>query len=381
MNVLIYGACNSISISVARYLYISGHHAILADTTRFARAFYSKYCRNKYVFKEPLYNREGFSSDLFNCIRREDVELVLPTSDKAMFSLASADRDVFKDVKVTFPIDIELIRYVADKKNIPAICSQAGIASIPTYVIDRNFRISEVEQVPPPYARKLSRGISGEGFKILSNLQEAEREINSVNAKGMAGKYLIQKYIEGAVYGAVGVYEDNVFRSFHSYRYIRRYPEPAGNPTICAVDYQDGVRDAMNRVLKCLRWKGFCQMDFVFDEKTKGPYLIDINPVHWYSVPNSFSKEFSCLSCYLDESRNNQPERSISAVHYTTIGLLRELQRVLSFWKHGEKDFSLARNYWNHLSKLKASDFYWDPLPVVLAPFLKLLHRTANDNI
>ena len=379
MKVLIYGAGNSIAIAIARYVRNNGHDPVLADTSRYARVFYSKYCRKKYVLKDPASDKEGFAGDLLNCIRREEVGLVVPTSDRALFSLLDADSGILKDVAVTFPIDRALMQYVTDKRNIPSLCLQAGIASVPPYPIDSDLKISEIGPAAP-YVLKLSRGISGEGFRRLGTLREAERAVRAIRDRGTEGEYLLQHYIKGAVYGAVAVFENNALKRYHSYRYIRRFPEPAGNPTLCAVDPQEGIQNAMSKVLKRLRWKGFCQMDFILEEKTMVPYLIDINPVHWYSVPHTFLKEFNLLSYYLEGRRDELTERSLPPGHYTTIGLLRELQRISHVWKKSARDLPQEDNYMKSILKIKPGDFYWDPLPVVLAPFLKLLKRIVGGN-
>lgn len=377
MNVLIYGAGNSIAISTAICLSKAGHNPILADTRRHVRGFYSRYCKGKYIFRGPDGDERGFASDLNDCLRKEKVELILPTYDDALFHLMGAKNSIPDDVQVTFPMDHEKIRYVMDKKNIPSTCSRAGIDAIPTYSITGNFDISSMERIVPPYVLKLGYGVSGKGFMKVNTLQELKKELSRIRREGMEDRYLLQKYISGAVYGAIGVFQDNALKCFSSYRYIRRYPPLAGNPTICAVDHKEGIRSAMSKVLATLQWEGFCQMDFIIEDNSGIPYLSDINPVHWYSVPNSLSERFNCLTHYIGREEGKKVLKGGKGDFYTTISAIREMQRIVTGreFRKGAPD---GIGYWSRLQGIQGSDFYWDPLPVVLAPLLKLLRYSEK---
>lgn len=376
MNVLIYGAGNRISLSIAMFLSKTGSHPILADTGKYARAFYSRYCKKKYVFRDPDNDGdvEGFISDLHNCIKQEGIKLILPTSDNALFHLISAKDSIPKDVKVLFPVDDEKIRYVMNKKNIPSICARSGINTIPTYLLDNDFRISDIEKIDPPYALKLEYGVSGNGFIKVDSLKKLEKELERIRDRGLEKKYLLQQYINGPVYGAGGIFENNTLKHFFSYKYIRRHPSLAGASTMCVVDFQDSIKTAMTQVLITLQWEGFCQMDFILEDKSRIPYLTDINPVHWYSVPDSLSEELNCLTYYINGGKEGEIKKNKKEGFYATISLTRELQRIATGGVF-RKSIPAGTSYWQCLRGLKYFDFYWDPLPVLLVPFLNIKKR------
>lgn len=373
MNVLIYGAGNRISLSIAMFLSKSGSNAILADTGKYARAFFSRYCKKKYVFRGPDNDggTEAFISDLHDCIKQEGIELIVPTSDNALFHLISAKDSIPKGVKVLFPLDYEKISYVMNKKNIPSICARSGIDTISTYLLDNDFRISDIEKIGPPYALKLEYGISGDGFIKVDSLKKLEKELGRIRDRGLGKRYLLQKYISGPVYGAGGIFENNTLKHFFSYKYIRRYPPLAGVSTICVVDFQDSIKTAMTKVLITLQWEGFCQMDFIVEDKSRIPYLTDINPVHWYSVPDSLSEELNCLAYYINGGKKGELKKNKQEGFYSTISLAGELQRIATGGVF-RKSIPAGITYWQCLQGLKYSDFYWDPLPLLLVPFLNI---------
>lgn len=369
MKVLVYGAGNWITISILRYLYKTGHTAVVADTGPYFRAFYSRFCKKKYIFRDPLKDEGAFIDDLNDCIDFEGIEFLIPASDRALLDLLSVNGEIPRKVKLPYFPDREKINYVMNKKNIPSLSLRAGINLIPTFPIDQNLSFTEIEKVSPPYALKLQYGISGAGFKKVDSFKRLKQEIEKIRGQGLEEKYIIQKYINGPVYGAGGVFQNNRLKYYFSYKYLRRFPSPAGASTLCELDFSSSVKCAMSEVLKVLKWNGFCHMDFVIEDETQKPYLMDINPVHWYSMPYSLSGNLNCLQFYLGGGKG---EDSVIDGLYVTLSMTREFERLLLdgiFFK-GTKT---GVDYWKSLRGLKRSDFFWDPLPVLLAPFLKLL--------
>ena len=127
----------------------------------------------------------------------------------------------------------------------------------------------------------------------------------------------------------------------------------------------------MSKALEALQWEGFCQMDFIVEDKSQIPYLTDINPVHWYTVPYSLSEELNCLTYYINEGKEGEIKKNKPGGLYATISLTRELQRIATGGIF-IKSIPAGITYWQCLRGLKYADFYWDPLPVLLVPFLNI---------
>jgi len=337
------------------------------------RAFYSRYCKKKYLFRDPCHNKEGFSDDLLNCIRQEGVGLILPTWDKGIFDLLGVKEIILGEVKILFPMNYEKVSYIMNKKNIPVISKMAGINVVPTWLVDENFSISDMAEISPPYAIKLEYGVSGEGFKKIGNLKELDREVEIIKSRGSEKKYIAQKFIGGPVFGVGGIVEKGELKRFYCYRYVKRYPPLAGNSTLRVVDFQNSLGETLCKVLKAIKWEGFCHMDFVICDEDQRPYLLDINPVHCYTVPDSASEALSCLSYYVDRKEAEESGRHDEKKMYATMSIIRECQRIMAGGLFGKGKPLNDIGYWHYIKALRFSDFYWDPLPLLLAPFLKLI--------
>lgn len=372
MNVLIYGASNAIAIGIARMLQGTGHIAVMADSENFSRAFFSRYCMKKYLVRDPLKDRAGFAADLARCIQDGAIELIVPTTDKALLDLVESKDVNLDNVMVTFPLDSKKVRTVFDKANLPELCRKAGVKTPVTVRVDNSFEITKIDGLNAPFAVKRSTGVAGEGFMRVEKRELLDQALTTARRKSPESDFLVQEYITGRVFGAGGVFDGQKLEHFYSYKFVRRYPGLCGTPTVCRQGSLDAIKTALEKVLTVLQWNGYCQMDFIVDEKSGQPYLIDINPVHWYSMPFSLSEELNCLSYYLGKDKQLPATKWYPDDPYTTFSFSRELQRILSGGIFGESRSCDSMGYWRNFKYLRCTDFYWDPLPILLAPILKL---------
>ena len=85
------------------------------------------------------------------------------------------------------------------------------------------------------------------------------------------------------------VMNHGVLKGHVVYRQLRDYPFSGGQATLrVSVDHPEAVAH-FERLLRELRWHGVCQADFLVDEKTGTPYLIDINPRFWGSLAQAIA--------------------------------------------------------------------------------------------
>lgn len=373
MNVLIYGASNAIAVVIARIVRDSGHIPVMADSEKYSRAFFSRYCMKKYLVRDPLKDRAGFADDLTCCIRNERITLVVPTTDEALLNLVELKEAIPGNVMVTFPREIDKIRYVFDKANLPELSEKAGVRTPATFRVGKGFEITKTGGLKAPFVLKRTIGVAGEGFRKVERQELLEQTLATLRKEFPESDFLIQEYIPGIVYGAGGVFDGEKIQHFYSYKFVRRHPGLCGSPTVCHQQHLESIKTALEKILAILQWNGYCQMDFIVDEKSWQPYLIDINPVHWYTMPFSSSFELSCLSYYLCADKQLQEEELYPAAPYSTFSFSRELQRILSGGLFDESSSCIKKGYRRYFNYIRYADFYWDLLPVVLAPILKLL--------
>lgn len=376
MNVLIYGASNVIAIGNARVLSRAGHRVILSGTSKLERAFFSIYCNRKYLFRNPLLDRTGFVADLVNCVEHEAIELIVPTTGQALLDLVAARDFLGDNVVVPFPLDDVKIKYVSNKENLPEICKTAGVRT-PTTCGDKDISGNKIQQqMVAPVVLKRATGQAGEGFFKIERLYQLGSVLAKAKQVFPGDEFLVQKFIEGKVYGAGAVFDGQKLHSFYSYEYVKRYPSGGGSPTVCRLSPSQSIRTAMEKVLVALEWQGYCHMDFIVDQSSHEPYLIDINPVHWYTIPFSSSEDLNCLFYFVGEEGQGSAGDSR---FYTTMCLTREFQRILVCGiRNGTATSSNGKSCCDYLAWLRKADFFFDPVPIVAVPILKLLRYACR---
>lgn len=368
MRVLVCGARNAIALTTATVLARAGHRAVLADSSRWSRAFWSRFCGTRRLLRSPAADPVGFAADLLAAIAEERIDLLVPTDDAALHALLAMVDRIPAGVGTTFPRDPALVRLVMDKANLPAICARAGVGTPRTVPVAADGGPEGYAGLSLPLLVKRRCGVAGEGLTVVERQEELVVTVQRLQRRYPGEGLLVQEYRPGAVFGSGGVCADGALRQYYGYRSLRRYPA-CGSPTLCLREEPERIRHAMERVLSAVGWQGFCQMDFILDSQSGEPLLTDINPVHWYTIPFSLAAGCNALLALLGpDGRMTEPDH---AAPYTTLGLLREVQRLACFGVEG----SFAGEYWGHFKTLQRNDFCWDPLPVLLAPLLRVLRR------
>jgi len=362
MNVLLHGAANVIAIGTARIFQRAGHRVIHAGYDPFSRAFFSRFCRIKKILPDPGIDRAAYAEALARLIEEEAIALIVPTSDRDLLDLVASEDFIPDNVALPFPRELAMIRKVMDKGELPAICRVADVLTPQTWSLDAGVVI------PPdtvkPLVVKRRRGIAGEGFSRVDDPTLFGEIVERTRRLYPGEELLVQERVDGKVFGAGGIFVNGQIERFSAYEIVARHPAGYGTPTICCFTKGDDLREAMARVLSTVQWSGYCQMDFIVCEKTGEPYLVDINSVHWYTMPFSADPGLNTLFYYLgaQERPANRP--------YTTLCLSRELQRRLG---------GGAGKGWPKY--LHRSDFYWDPAPIVFAPLLRRLRQRRHSGM
>ena len=97
-------------------------------------------------------------------------------------------------------------------------------------------------------------------------------------------RFFIQRKISGETHCVAMLFRSGEPRARVSYKQVREYPVSCGQATLRVSLRNEAAEEYLQRLLEELRWHGVCQADFIVDENTGVPYLIDVNPRFWGSV-------------------------------------------------------------------------------------------------
>jgi predicted ATP-grasp superfamily ATP-dependent carboligase len=74
-----------------------------------------------------------------------------------------------------------------------------------------------------------------------------------------------------------------------AYRQVRDFPARGGQATLRVSIRSPRAEEHLQALLEKIEWHGVCQADFVIEESTQTPYLIDMNPRLWGSLAQAIA--------------------------------------------------------------------------------------------
>lgn len=224
-----------------------------------------EYRRNEEVMRQVI-DREVLS-DLYDVafpMLEYSTKYVAQNADRFAdhIAVAAAPYDAFNrayDKQITFEC--------AMRNNIPCPYTRLGDQSIDDYVTHAHF----------PIIIKPRKGLGSIGFHKFENERAFRDAINT--AKIDVDDYVVQEFVPFKKRFSTYIFMDSngeVCSSLNA-EVLRWYPLDAGTSTLNrTVDNPEAIELAA-KLLRVLKWRGFADVNFMFDERTHTSKLLEIN--------------------------------------------------------------------------------------------------------
>lgn len=298
------------AIAIIRSLARQGWRTIAADSAGGSLGFRSRYSHQTMVYPSPVRDAQSFAEAIAQTVAREEVDLVIPTTDEAILPLSAA-RERFEGLcKVAMPDEESLVR-VTDKQATLALARELGVPTPVTFVAQTMGEARDVAHLLPwPVVLKAQRSRRLADGEVLptgrvgyaNNVQELTAEFQRLQGNGPV---LIQQYYAGSGQGVeLLAYQGRMLAAFQ-HRRLAEIPITGGASALresVALDPQ--LFDYSRRLVEALRWTGLLMVEFkvaperstpaVAADKQRRPptganqpaaVLMEINGRVWGSLP------------------------------------------------------------------------------------------------
>lgn len=276
------------SLAIIRSL---GKHDISVDAgedTRFATAFFSKYCSHHLVYPNAEKYQDIFVKFLIEHFKNNQYDMFFPVTNATVIPTVKHLRKFAKYVKV--PIASEKIMMKAmDKSQTIQIAKNCDVPIPETFSPKTIAEIdSIIEQLSFPIIVKPRIGYGARGVSLCNN----EDEVSDAYTRNLSlyGPSLIQEYIPAGG-DELGVYSlfnyDAEPRAVTVHRRIRSYPHSGGPSTLRETVLNPDLIDKSFKLLSELKWFGVSMVEYRVDPRDSIPKLMEINPRWWGSLPLS----------------------------------------------------------------------------------------------
>jgi predicted ATP-grasp superfamily ATP-dependent carboligase len=289
MSVIVTNAKNRIAYNVVRSLGRRGIELYTADFVSRSMSFASRYSKGHFVYPSPFSDPEGFVQRLIEEIHRLRADVLIPVFEETFLVAKHAER-ISKCVSLVLP-DYEKILIAHSKDKWAQIARKLDIP------IPRGCSIEELQtgavtakELRYPVLVKPKQGGGAWGIRQIDSSEELWNLLRGDNYDGMPwSRFFIQEKIQGQTHCVAMLMNYGKLRAKVAYRQLRDYPVTGGQATIRVSTRSYKAEAYLQQLLESLNWHGVCQADFVVDEKSKVPYLIDLNPRLWGSLAQAIA--------------------------------------------------------------------------------------------
>jgi predicted ATP-grasp superfamily ATP-dependent carboligase len=286
-TVLVIEANGKAALPIIESMGHAGIRVLCGAAIRYNSGFYSRFCRERYVYPSPKDCSDDFKQWLINFVRRKRVDMVFPVGHYGAFCVSEVQDVLCQHTRLVIPPhDTFLEAYAKIPTMRTAIAADVPIPES-WFPGDHPGGLEEaVSQIKSwPALIKPSIGVGARGItwchsekEILERFPEIESEHGEsylqdfVPPGGMQYKVdMLTDRDQGVMAGVV-------------YGKTRMYPPDGGSSVLNFSADRPDILEYARRMLVQLKWVGICDFDFVEDPRDGTVRLMEINP----RFPESF---------------------------------------------------------------------------------------------
>jgi len=285
-TVLITNGLSPKSLVCVRSLGKRGIYIIVSDCKKFAPTFFSKYCREHFLYPDPEKYPDDFVDTILNFLKRKKVDVILPMNSTETLLICKHKDKLSKYVKVPF-VNYENVMLVHDKKNLSEITTNLDIKVPTTHYIKNIQELSEkMLKISYPAVIKLRRSTGSRGIWYVNSQQELLTTYHKVvkNYSLLPEEYpIIQEYISGAGAGVSMLFDRGKMKAKFSHLRLREYPVSGGPSTLRISIQEEKMEKIARKLMETIGWHGVVMVEFKLT-KNGIPVLIEVNPRIWGSI-------------------------------------------------------------------------------------------------
>jgi len=286
-TVLVIESQGKAALPVIESMHRAGVRVACANASWYNSGFYSRGCRERYVYPSPRHKPEAFKSWLVNFLVRRRMETIFPVGHYGALAVSEIQDEIRKHTRLVL-VDAETFRIGYEK--IPTMKS-ALAAGVPIpdswFPADHSGGLDDV--LPHikrwPVLIKPSVGVGARGITWCHNADVVRREYPHIVAAH--GESYLQDFVPpGGMQHKVDMLVDADQRRLAQIVYgkARMYPPDGGSSVLNYSADRPDILDLAHRMLVAMKWIGFCDFDFVDDARDGVTRLMEINP----RFPESF---------------------------------------------------------------------------------------------
>jgi predicted ATP-grasp superfamily ATP-dependent carboligase len=342
LKILILDGNENHAVACVRSLAQAGHEIFVGADTSWSKAGWSRYCKSSFVYPAPQEDSEIFVQHLAEQVRRLQIHLVLPMTERTTLPLSRYREAIFAaGAQMVLPAHETVLR-AFDKRETTRIAESLGIATPQTFLIEDKAQAAEVAtkiSFPAVLKPRSSEEVSNAGKVFATGRPIYARNSNEfINAydeiSGRCSAVLAQEFIEGSGAGYFALMCEGQLRAEFAHKRIRDvYPTGSGSALRESAIPAPDVRQAALAILQALKWHGVAMVEFRL-RRDGQPVFLEVNGRFWNSLPLAVyaGADFPKLLAEMAEYKDVKSSFSYQA-GVRCRWLLGDFRHVIEVWK------------------------------------------------
>ena len=288
MKILVTDGDNRAALAITRSLGRE-HEIIVGAQHRRSLASVSRWCRDSFVYPDPVRDPDGFLATLRAEVRRRHIDVLLPVADVTTIPIAE-HQDEFKPCRIPIAA-AATVKRAADKVEIMALAASLGVPCPAGIAVgNREEALARAIEVGFPLVMKPGRSrvrIDGQwrstSVRYASDTAELEQILGDLHPAMFP--VLLQERIQGPGVGLFLCCDRGRPVAAFCHQRLREKP-PSGGVSVLreSIAVDERARDYAQRLLGELRWQGIAMVEFKRDARDGTPKLMEINGRFWGSL-------------------------------------------------------------------------------------------------
>ncbi len=279
MKVLVTGLFEPAAVLAIRRLGELGHTVAAAEGHHLAYAAYSKYVSRRIWVPNMRHHPDAYAEAVLRELETGHYDAYFPNYEEIILLSRFRDR-IFAAAK-TAMVDTQTLLALHDKTRLDHLARELGVDT-PTTFAPRNMAEARerIASVQLPVVIKMRQTSGAAGFRRVETREDLEKQyMDVVRANNLSDSDLpmIQEMIVGPTTCTLHLCSHGTVLGEVMYQGVRTMPRTGGT-TVCRESRPDpACQEAAARIIRHLGFHGFCGFDFVIQEGTGRPFLVDGN--------------------------------------------------------------------------------------------------------
>jgi D-aspartate ligase len=288
-TVLVLEAQAKAALPVIESCSAAGLHVIACAPHKHCSGFYSRAVDERVLYPRADIDPDGVVKFLLGLLETRDISMMFPVGD-LMTDLIAQHQNKFREYTNLILPGYDI--FVQGRNKILTLkAAQRAGCPIPKAWYPQDQSLEQIsKEVDYPVLIKPALSAGARGITLCQSSEELLEKYPLIETD--FGECFVQDFVpQTGLQYKVDVVLDHSQKLLAGvvYSKLRYYPVSGGSSVLNKTEHRPDILDSSIRVLKELKWVGFCDFDFITDPRDGVVKLIEINP----RFPESFRATIS----------------------------------------------------------------------------------------